>query len=136
MYSFRHTYRVSYADTDQMGYMYYGHYARMYEIGRVEALRNLGVRYRDMESEGIIMPVYDMNSQFILPAKYDELLTIEVRISQLPSVRVFFEYNIFNEEGQLLQKGSTTLVFVQKETSKIVRCPQNIVNALAPYFEK
>ena len=90
MYQFEHSYRVCYADTDQMGFMYYGHYARLYEIGRVEALRALEMPYIELENNGVMMPVFDNYSKFLIPAKYDEVLTIRVLIKEMPSVKFVF----------------------------------------------
>lgn len=135
MFSFEQTYRVRYADVDQMGFMYYGHYARLYEIGRVEALRSLGIRYRDFEDQGFIMPVYENKSRFINPAKYDELITIKAILHEIPKARIVFNYEIYNEVGQKIHLGETTLVFINTATNKIITCPENIEEALRPFFE-
>lgn len=135
MYSYDYPYRIRYADVDQMGYMYYGNYARLYEIGRVEALRDLGLRYRDLEESGVMMPVYENRSRYIQPAKYDDLLKIRVIIKELPKVRIVFNYEIYNEENMLLHTGETTLVFVKMENNKITVCPTEILDRLKPYFE-
>lgn len=134
MYSYDYPYRIRYADVDQMGYMYYGNYARLYEIGRVEALRDLGLRYRDLEESGVMMPVYENRSRYIQPAKYDDLVTIRVIIKELPKVRIVFNYEIYNEENTLLHTGETTLVFVKMENNKITVCPTEILDRLKPYF--
>lgn len=134
MYSYDYPYRIRYADVDQMGYMYYGNYARLYEIGRVEALRDLGLRYRDLEESGVMMPVYENRSRYIQPAKYDDLLTIRVIIKELPKVRIVFNYEIYNEENTLLHTGETTLVFVKMGNNKITVCPAEILDRLKPYF--
>jgi acyl-CoA thioester hydrolase len=126
---------VRYADVDQMGYMYYGHYARLYEIGRVESLRSLGIRYRDFEDLGFIMPVYENKSRFIQPAKYDELITIRVILKQIPKARIVFNYEILSEEGVVIHYGETTLVFVNTANNRIITCPKNIEEALKPFFE-
>jgi acyl-CoA thioester hydrolase len=127
--------RVRYYDTDQMGIVYYGNYARFYEIGRVEALRHLGLNYREMEESGISMPVYDLNSRFIRPAKYDDLLTIRVTIPQLPKTRIMFNYDVFNQDGQLLNSGQTTLVFVKTATGRPCSAPAELIAAAKPFFE-
>lgn len=127
--------RVRYYDTDQMGIVYYGNYARFYEIGRVEAIRHLGINYKDLEERGISMPVYDLNSRFIRPAKYDDLLTIRVTIPQLPKTRFMFSYEIFNQDGQLLNTGQTTLVFVRTDTGRPCTAPNDLVEAAKPFFE-
>lgn len=126
--------RVRYYDTDQMGIVYYGNYARFYEIGRVEALRHLGLSYKELEERGISMPVYDLNSRFIRPAKYDDLLTIRVTIPQLPKTRFMFTYEIFNQEGQLLNTGQTTLVFVRSDTGRPCSAPADLIEAAKPFF--
>lgn len=135
MYSFDYNYRVRYADIDQMGYMYYGNYAKLYEIGRVEALRSLGLRYRDLEETGIIMPVYENKSRFISPAKYDDLVTIRVIIKELPKVRIIFHYEIYDEQQTLLHTGETTLVFVRTSNNRIATCPKEIADRLLPFFQ-
>ncbi len=135
MYSFDYNYRVRYADIDQMGYMYYGNYAKLYEIGRVEALRSLGLRYRDLEETGIIMPVYENKSRFIYPAKYDDLVTIRVIIKEIPKVRIIFHYEIYDEQQTLLHTGETTLVFVRTSNNRIATCPKEITDRLLPFFQ-
>ena len=135
MYSFDYNYRVRYADIDQMGYMYYGNYAKLYEIGRVEALRSLGLRYRDLEETGIIMPVYENKSRFISPAKYDDLVTIRVMIKEMPKVRIIFHYEIYDEQQTLLHTGETTLVFVRTSNNRIATCPKEISDRLLPFFQ-
>lgn len=135
MYNHKFSYRVRYADVDQMGYMYYGNYSKLYEIGRVEALRNLGVRYRDMEENGIWMPVYENHSKYIKPAKYDELLEINCKLDVLPSTRIVFITEISNEGGMLIHTGKTTLVFLDGQSGKIITCPKIISERLQPFFE-
>lgn len=135
MYSFESNYRVKYADVDQMGYMYYGNYAKLFEIGRVEALRNLGVRYKDLEESGIWMPVYENNSKYLEPAKYDELLTIRCILKEMPKVRIVFDTEIINENNKIIHRGLTTLVFIKAETQKITICPQVILDKLSPFYQ-
>ena len=134
MYQFDYQYRVRYADIDQMGYMYYGHYSRMYEIGRVEALRSLGLRYRALEESGVMMPVYEARSRYIQPARYDDLITIRVIIKEMPRTRIIFHYEIYNEEKVLLHTGETTLVFVKMANNRLTTCPQEILERLQPYI--
>ena len=136
MFSFELTgLRVRYADTDQMGYVYYGNYARFYEIARTDALRAIGLRYKDMEDDGVMMPVYENYSRFHQPAKYDELLTIRVFVKTMPAVRAVFNYEIFNEEGKLIHEGETTLVFVNVHTNRPVKAPPLFVEKMQKYFQ-
>lgn len=126
--------RVRYAETDQMGYVYYGNYATYFEVGRVECLRNLGISYRELEEKGIMLPVRENRSTFLAPAKYDDLLKVRTIIKHLPSARITFGYEIYNEKDQLLHTGETLLVFVNKETGKPCKPPENLITLLTPYF--
>lgn len=136
MFIHKTTYRVRYADTDQMGYVYYGNYARLYEIGRVEALRSLGYSYKEMEDSGVMMPVYENKSRFIAPTLYDDLLTIKTTINSLPSARVVFHYEILNSSEKLVHTGETTLVFVKTENNRLTVAPKDLLEKLNSYFEK
>lgn len=127
--------RVRYADTDQMGYVYYGNYARYYEIGRVEALRSLDFHYKAMEDEGIMMPVYENHSRYLKPARYDDELNIRVKIEELPGVRVRFHYEIRNQTNTLLNTGETTLVFQRRDNGKLCMAPDKLLEKLKPYFK-
>ena len=134
MFQHNSQYRVRYADTDQMGYVYYGNYARLYEIGRVEALRSLGFSYKEMEDSGVMMPVYENKSRYIAPALYDELLTIRTTIKTMPAARVVFHYEIFNNTDILVHTGETTLVFVKMENSRLTLAPKGLLEKLETFF--
>ncbi len=126
--------RVRYGETDQMGYVYYGNYAMYYEVARVESLRNLGFAYKDLEASGIMLPVLENHTYFITAAKYDDLLTIKVSIPEKPGVKIGFLYEITNENGILINKGSTILAFVNMETGKPCKPPEVMQKLLNPYF--
>lgn len=126
--------RVRYSETDQMGYVYYGNYAQFFEVGRVEAMRGLGMSYRDLEEQGIMLPVLDYKTKYIKPAKYDDLLTIKTIIRELPEVRIRFEYEVYNEKEELLNKGETTLVFIDMKTNRPRRAPQPMIEALSKHL--
>ena len=117
------TLRVRYAETDQMGYVYYGNYPQYYEVGRVECMRHLGTSYKAMEDLGVMMPVIEMKINYFRAGRYDDLLTIRTTITEIPETRMNFMYEIFNEAKVLLNRGETTLIFVSKEKNKPVRCP-------------
>jgi len=135
MYISETTVRVRYGETDQMGYVYYGVYAMYYEVARVESLRQLGLTYKDIEAQGIIMPVLENKSKFLFPARYDELLRIVCTLREKPGIRIRFEYEIFNEENKLINQGETLLVFVDKNTSKPCRPPLEMEKVLEPFFK-
>ncbi len=127
--------RVRYSETDRMNYVYYGNYAQYFEVARVEALRNLGVSYKNLEElEGVMLPVLDYQIKFIKPAFYDELLTIKTSITKLPQARIYFEYEILNEKNEVINLASTTLVFVRKETMKPMIAPDSLLSKLKAYF--
>lgn len=110
--------RVRYAETDQMGYMYYGNYAQFYEVGRVEMLRSLGLTYKAMEESGIMMPVLELRCKYIKPALYDEEITVKVIMEKMPSLRIHFKYELYNESNELINIGETTLVFIDIHKNK------------------
>ena len=109
--------RVLYADTDKMGYLYYGHYAKLYEIGRAELIRDLGLSYRYLEDEiGVKMPVLELNSRYLRPALYDDMLTIETSIVDRPTKMITFHHKIYNQDQVLLNKGTVKLFFIDMST--------------------
>ncbi|RZK33261.1 MAG: acyl-CoA thioesterase [Hymenobacter sp.] len=127
--------RVRYAETDQMGYVYHGNYAAYFEVARTESFRQLGIRYRDLETQGVGMPVGELHTRFRRPARYDDLLTIRVMLKELgEGSRVKFEYEIRNEAGDLLTEGSTLMVFVNSTTGRPVPIPDSVRERLTPYF--
>lgn len=134
MFIYETNIRVRYAETDQMKYVYYGNYAMYYEVARVEAFRHLGIPYLELEAEGIMMPVFKMNTTYLHPAKYDDLLTIRVLIRELPTVRIVFDYEVYNENKALLNTGQTTLVFVNMQNNRPMRCPAALRDALSAHF--
>lgn len=135
MYVHKIKLRVRYAETDQMGYVYYGNYAAYYEVARVETLRSLGFTYKELEDSGVMLPVLEFQIKYVKPAFYDEELTIETTISKLPQARIAFDYKTYNQKNELLNFGSTTLVFVNIETKKPTQAPQEMLQALKPFME-
>jgi len=126
--------RVTYGETDKMGYLYYGRYADYYEFGRVESMRNLGFVYRELEETGIIMPVLDLKISYKKPAFYDDLLTIKSIIPKLPEVKIYFEYQILNESGVLINEGNSLLLFYDSLRKRPVATPEHLMEKLKPYF--
>ena len=128
--------RVRYGETDQMGYLYYGNYAQYYEVGRAEAIRSLGLSYREMETKyGIMMPVMSLQMRYVRPALYDELVTVRTTLRHLPTDTITFYMEIFNEKKKLVNGGSVKLCFVEMATNKTVQTPQYLVDALSVYFK-
>ena len=136
MYISETSIRVRYGETDQMGYVYYGNYAMYYEVARVESLRKLGLTYKELEEMGVMMPVVENHSRYLAPARYDDLLRIVTTLREKPGVKIRFEYEIFNQQNQLLHKGETLLVFMDKKTNKPCRPPEAMLSVLTPFFDE
>lgn len=135
MYTTETPVRVHYALTDQMGVVYHGHYAQFYEIGRAEAIRQLGFTYKDLEAMGIIMPVVDIHSRFLRPAKYDDLIIVKTTLRELPAAhKVTFHSEIYNESDELLNTGDVTLFFMEAKTMKRTTMPEELREKLKKYF--
>ena len=110
--------RVLYPDTDKMGYVHHSNYARYCEKARWGLLRDLGVSYKDIEGAGDMLPVVGMSFKYLKPAVYDELLRIETQLSEIKGPLLKFDYSIFNEKNELINKGETTLAFVDAQSRK------------------
>ncbi|HET9487110.1 MAG TPA: thioesterase family protein [Chryseosolibacter sp.] len=134
MYISETSIRVRYGETDQMGYVYYGHYAMYYEVARVESLRQLGLTYKEIEEMGVMMPVLENRSKYLAPARYDDLLRIVTTLREKPGVKIKFEYEIFNDENKLIHQGETVLVFMNKLTNRPCRQPAAMEKALERFF--
>lgn len=122
--------RVRYGETDQMGIVYYGNYAQYFEVGRVEWLRKLGVSYKQMEQDGLMLPVIKMTVEFKKPALYDDLIKVKTQLVKLPSASIEFHYEITNQSGEILTLGNTVLVFMNVETNRPTRCPKFLMDKL------
>ncbi|WP_207425195.1 thioesterase family protein [Pedobacter sp. SYSU D00535] len=135
MFSHETKIRVRYGETDQMGYMYYGNYAEFYEVARVEMLRSIGMTYKGMEEQGVMMPVLEMHCKYLKPALYDEEITIKTTIEKKPGVRIHFRYQFFNEKNEYIHEGETTLVFIDMQKNRPCMPPQQFQDRLNPYFD-
>ena len=122
--------RIRYGETDQMGVVYHGNYALYLEMGRVEWLRKLGVSYKFMEESGIMLPVVSLCVNYNKPASYDEVITVRTILKKMPTSKIEFDYEITNENGDILTTASTTLVFVDMKTKRPVKAPEYILNII------
>jgi acyl-CoA thioester hydrolase len=130
-YTSKTHYRVLYADTDMMGVVYYGNYGRLFEMGRTEMIRNMGLPYIELEREGIVMPVYSVESKYKNVIRYDELITIETTVKTMPVAKMEFFHRIFNEDGGLAHEAKVVLVFLDRKSNRPVRAPQRLVELLS-----
>lgn len=126
--------RIRYADTDQMGYVYYGRYANFYEIARVELFRSLGFSYKDLEDNGVGMPVIEMKSKFLLPIKYDEEIKIITYIKEIPNSKITFTYKLFNSEDLIVNEAETILTFIDLKKMKPIRIPNELMTIIMKKF--
>lgn len=118
--------RVTYADTDAMGVVYYANYLKWFEIGRSELMRDLGIVYSELETEGYYLPVIEAHCHYLLPARYDEIVVIETEITAIRRASVRFDYVIRDENKErILAEGFTLHPFTGKE-GKIVRAPKHV----------
>ena len=122
--------RVRYSETDQMGIVYYGNYAQYLEQGRTDWLRSLGLTYKFMEEHQVMLPVINLNIDYKKPAKYDDLLTIKTSLLEIPSVKIKFHYEIYNQYDELLVTASTSLVFLDSITRKLIKAPDYLLEKL------
>jgi len=129
-YVYPYQHRVRYRECDPMGVVYHTHYLDYFEAGRTEALRDLGLPYRALEDKGIIMPVVEANVRYRGPARYDDMLVVEVTFEEAPSVRVPIEYTVHRrDEDEVLVTGHTTLCFMDTERRRPIAAPDAVTDA-------
>ena len=119
--------RVRYSETDQMKVVYHGSYIPYFEISRVEWLRNKGISYKSLEDSGIALPIVSMTINYKKPARYDDLLTVNTKLKSYSGVKVEFECEISNEQGELLTNATFLLVFVDINSGKPILPPDYIL---------
>ena len=117
--------RVRYAETDQMGVVYHANYLVWMEVGRVELCRSLGIRYRDLEAEGVLLAVVEVRCRFHSPARYDEEIIIRTSIADSNPRLVVFEYELREaEHGRILASGNTKHIFLSPALKPIKLPPK------------
>lgn len=122
--------RVRYGETDQMGVVHHGNYALYLEMGRTEWLRKKGISYKHMEDNGIMLPVISMNLKFKKSALYDDVIKVKTILPKSPSVKIEFEYEIYNDSGDILVTANTVLAFIDMKTKRPIKCPDYILEKL------
>ena len=123
--------RVRYAETDQMGVVYYANYFVWFEVGRAELLRSLGWSYREMEHAGVTLPVIDAQCQYHRPAKYDDELDVKTEGRMLSPVRMEFVYEVVRRADQSIAASGRTVHAAVDSTGKPCRLPERIRQAFA-----
>jgi len=123
--------RVIYGDTDQMGVVYYANYLRYFEAARNEFIRAKGLRYRDFEAQhGLVLPVVEAHVSYRTPARYDDLLSVEIALTEARRASARFGYRIVRDDGELLATGHTVHACVDLK-GKVQRLPKALLDALS-----
>ncbi len=122
--------RIRYGETDQMGIVYHGNYAQYLEMGRIEWLRSLGISYKKMEEDGIMLPVVSLSLNFKKSARYDDLINVKTQLKKIPTAKIEFVYEITNEKGEILTTANTVLAFIDMKTNRPMRAPKFVLDKL------
>ncbi len=121
--------RTRYAETDQMGYIHHSIYPQYFEVARIEFMKTIGISYKKMEEEGIILPVFTMNIKYLIPLTFDELITIRTSVKYLKGVRLSFVYEIYNQNNQKSTEAEVVLIFAGSN-GKPIKPPIHYVEKL------
>jgi len=122
--------RVRYGETDQMGVVHHGNYALYLELARIEWLRKLGISYKKMEEDGIMLPVISLSINFKKSACYDDVIKVKTQLKYMPTATIEFEYEITNKNGEILTTANTVLAFIDMKSKRPVRAPKFILDSL------
>ncbi len=131
MITSEYQFRVAYPDTDQMGTMHHANYAKYYEAARWELFRSIGISYNSLEQSGILCPVIKMSFRFIKTTRYDELLTVKTTLKSIKGVRMWFTYELYNEQSELINEAETEIAFVSRENWKPCSPPESLLLVMA-----
>ena len=136
MYSYTYVHRVRYRECDPMGVVYHTHYLDYFEAARTEALRELGLAYKDLEAQGVMMPVIDVGVQYRRPAYYDDLLEITSIVDEMPRMRLAIRYEVTRRgETDVLTTGHVSLCFLDAERNRPIPAPEAVVSLFRPVLE-
>ena len=126
---------VRYGETDQMGVVHHSNYLRYLEVARLEWLTKLGISYNTMEEEGVMMPVISAHIDYKLPAKFEDALVVHIHLRAVPLVKMIFDYEITNQNNELVCTASTSLAFINSASRRPIRCPETFKNVFAKVVE-
>jgi len=113
-----------------MGVVYHGNYPLYLEMGRIEWLRKLGISYKTMEENGVMLPVISITINYKKSAVYDDVINVKTQLKNTPTAKIDFEYEITNESGEIITTASTTLVFIDMVTNRPIKAPQYILDLI------
>jgi acyl-CoA thioester hydrolase len=112
------TIRVGYSDTDQMGFVHHSNYLKYYETARWNLFRHLGIPYKEVEKAGMLLPVVNVQIDYLKPAFYDEELIIETSVAEVKGARILLNYKLLNAKGELINTATITLAFINVLSKK------------------
>lgn len=127
---------VRYYETDLMGIVHHSNYIRYFEVGRNQALVDVGLPIREVEKLGIMMPVIEVNCHYKQPAYQGETLRIVSKIREVPRVKFFIETEIYNPNNELVVTGEVVLAFIHADSRKPTRAPKFIIDLFEPHINK
>lgn len=125
--------RVRYGETDQMGVVHHGNYPLYFEIGRTEWLRKKGISYKQMEDNGVMLPVISLSVKYKKSIVYDQVIKVKTQLKKLPSVKIEFDYEIVNDNDEVLATANTILAFIDMKTNRPIKCPDYILEKMTSY---
>lgn len=132
LYTFSHTMRSRYSETDQMGYVYYGRYLEYFEVARTEMIRSIGFPYRKLEEQGIMLPVVESHVKYKAPLFYDDEILIKIQLFDIPTVKLETYYQMFTARSNRLHAiGKVVLCFMREDSRKPCRAPEAFINCLS-----
>jgi acyl-CoA thioester hydrolase len=118
--TFATSFRVRYQETDQMGVAHHSVYAAWFEVGRTEMIRQLGISYKEMEEQGVLLPVVDLHCRFLQPARYDDEITVITRVLEAVKAKLTFGYEVIRTvDDVLLTTGKTIHLWVDHEMKRV-----------------
>lgn len=112
-----------------MSFVYHGNYVKYFEIGRITWLKKLGISYKQMEKDGVMLPVIELKINFKQPASFDDKLILTTRLKSIPSYMIEFDFEI-KRDDQIITIGYTKLIFLNTKTNKPMRCPESILKEI------
>ncbi len=126
---------VRYYETDLMGIVHHSNYIRYMECGRHDMLVQFEIPIWEIERQGVMAPIVEVQSRYLLPARMGDRLKIVTIVDSIPTAKLFIKNEIYNQRGELLNTGRVTLGFIDAETRRPVRAPRSVVEALKAHFE-
>lgn len=121
---YSHYLRSRYGETDKMGYVYYGRYLEYFEVARTEMIRELGISYRELEDDGIMLPVIHAELEYKIPVHYDVEMEIKVYVFDEPTVRLQTFYEVYTADQEKPHvKGEVSLCFTDANSRRPCRAP-------------